>query len=111
MRNLIWVAADEEEMTEVWRKRDYYRKRDVPTEVLDASALQVLEPNLRKGMMGGLLVPEDGVLYPPCAARFLIERAQGSGAKLQKWDLTLSGSGEGSVQFHRRYEDVSPSSL
>ena len=41
-----------------------------------------LEPNLRAGMAGGLLVPEDGVLYPPCAARFLMERAQASGAKL-----------------------------
>ena len=37
--------------------------------MLDAQALKRLEPNLREGMMGGLLVPEDGVLYPPCAAR------------------------------------------
>jgi glycine/D-amino acid oxidase-like deaminating enzyme len=78
----IWVAADEEEMLEVRRKRDYYAKRGVPTEVLDPQALQCLEPNLRPGMAGGLLVAEDGVLYPPCAARFLMERAQGRGAKL-----------------------------
>jgi len=94
----IWVAADEEEMTEVWRKRDYYGKREVPTEVLDASALEALEPNLRKGIMGGLLVPDDGVLYPPCAARFLIERAQGSGAKLHLGSYVVR-VGEGSVQF------------
>jgi glycine/D-amino acid oxidase-like deaminating enzyme len=79
----IWVAADEEEMTEVHRKRAYYGARGVPTEVLDAKALQNLEPNLRSGMAGGLLVPEDGVLYPPCAARFLMERAQAGGAKLR----------------------------
>jgi len=78
----IWVAADQEEMTEVRRKRDYYGQRDVPTEVLDSQALQQLEPNLRPGLAGGLLVPEDAVLYPPCAARFLIERAQQRGAKL-----------------------------
>jgi glycine/D-amino acid oxidase-like deaminating enzyme len=77
----IWVAADQEEMIEVQRKRDYYSQRGVPTEVLDAKALQSLEPNLRPGM-GGLLVPEDGVLYPPSAALFLMERAQGRGAKL-----------------------------
>jgi len=78
----IWVAADEEEMTEVRRKRGYYGQRDVPTEVLDSQALQHLEPNLRPGLAGGLLVPEDAVLYPPCAARFLIESAQKRGAKL-----------------------------
>jgi len=78
----IWVAADEEEMLEVRRKRDYYGKRRVPTDVLDPPALYRLEPNLRPGMAGGLLVPEDGVLYPPCAARFLMERAQKRGAKL-----------------------------
>jgi glycine/D-amino acid oxidase-like deaminating enzyme len=78
----IWVAADEEEMIEVRRKRDYHSKRRVPTDVLDPQALYRLEPNLRPGMAGGLLVPEDGVLYPPCAARFLMERAQKRGAKL-----------------------------
>jgi len=78
----IWVATDDEEMAEVWRKQKYYTHRGVPAEVLDAKALKELEPNLRDGMAGGLLVPEDGVLYPPCAARFLVERAQQRGAKL-----------------------------
>jgi glycine/D-amino acid oxidase-like deaminating enzyme len=78
----IWVAADEEEMIEVRRKRDYYGQRHVPTEVLDAATLRRLEPNLRPGLAGGLLVTEDAVLYPPCAARFLIDRAQKRGAKL-----------------------------
>src|SRR5215475_6423145 len=79
----IWVAADDEEMAEVWRKHDYYSKRGVPTQVLDAAALSRHEPNLREGMCGGLLVPEDAVLYPPCAARFLMERAQERGARLR----------------------------
>jgi D-hydroxyproline dehydrogenase subunit beta len=78
----IWVAADEEEMIEVHRKRACYGDRGVPTKVLDAKELRSLEPNLRSGMAGGLLVPEDGVLYPPCAALFLMERAQARGAKL-----------------------------
>jgi glycine/D-amino acid oxidase-like deaminating enzyme len=79
----IWVAADEEERIEVRRRQSFYSKRGVPTEVLDTKALQSAEPNLRPGMIGGLLVPEDGVLYPPCAARFLVERAQEQGAKLR----------------------------
>ena len=78
----IWVAADEEEMVEVRRKENYYGQRGVPTEVLDPETLERLEPNLRKGMAGGLLVSEDAVLYPPCAARVLVERAQAAGAKV-----------------------------
>ncbi len=79
----IWVAADEEEMAEVRRKHSYYLERGVPTTVLDAPALQRLEANLRDGIAGGLLVAEDAVLYPPCAARFLMERAQKHGAELR----------------------------
>src|ERR1700689_5347213 len=67
----IWVAADEEEMAEVRRKNDYYAHRGVPTTVLDSRALRQLEPNLREGLAGGLLVAEDAVGYPPGAARFL----------------------------------------
>lgn len=78
----IWVAADSEEMEAVHRKQAYYSSRGVPGEVLDSAALRQLEPNLRDGMAGGLLVVEDSVLYPPCAARFLLQRAQSRGAKL-----------------------------
>jgi glycine/D-amino acid oxidase-like deaminating enzyme len=79
----IWVAADHEEMDAVSRKREFYAKRDVPSEVIDAGRLKQLEPNLRDGLAGGLLVPEDGVLYPPCAALFLIQKAQQQGAILK----------------------------
>ncbi len=79
----IWVAADDEEMQEVQRKRGFYGDRGVPTHIIDARGLGDIEPNLRDGMKGGLLVVEDGVLYPPCAARFLAERAQQRGATLR----------------------------
>ena len=94
----IWVAADEEEMTEVRRKHDYYARRGVPVEVIDSQVLERLEPNLRPGMAGGLLVPEDGVLYPPCAARFLMERAQKRGAKLHL-GVSVSQIGQGRVRL------------
>jgi D-hydroxyproline dehydrogenase subunit beta len=94
----IWVAADEEEMTEIRRKHDYYARRGVPVEVIDSQVLERLEPNLRPGMAGGLLVPEDGVLYPPCAARFLMEHAQKSGAKLHL-GVSVSQIGQGRVRL------------
>lgn len=79
----IWVAADDEEMAEVFRKRDYYKQRGVAVDVLDHNQLREAEPNLREGLAGGLLVAGDGVLYPPCGARFLMTRAQQRGAKLK----------------------------
>ena len=69
-------------MAEVLRKQRFYRDRDVPTEILDAQSLAEAEPNLRPGLAGGLLVVEDGVVYPPCVAGFLIEEAQASGLEV-----------------------------
>ena len=79
----IWVAADDEEMREVRRKESYYGARNTPTQVLDLSALHEAEPNLRDGLAGGLLVPEDAVVYPPCAAGYFMRSAQSAGAELR----------------------------
>ena len=78
----IWVAASEEEMDEVRRKKEFYDARGVPAEVLDEKALREAEPNLREGLGGALRVPSDAVIYAPCAARFLMERAQARGTEL-----------------------------
>src|SRR5579872_2293075 len=72
----LWVAADDKEMAEVHRKKEYYSQRTVRVEVLDGKALRKVEPNLRPGLAGGLRVPDDGVVYPPCAARFLLDEAR-----------------------------------
>ncbi len=93
----IWVAADDEEMAEVRRKHGYYAQRGVPVQILSPEELEKLEPNLRTGMAGGLRVAEDGVLYPPCAARFLLERAQSHGAKLYSGSQVLE-IGKGRVR-------------
>ncbi len=79
----LWVAADDEEMEEVRRKRDFYEARGVPVEVLDADGLAEAEPNLRPGLAGGLRVPRDGVVYPPCAALHFLRQAQAHGAELR----------------------------
>jgi len=68
----IWVAADEEEMAEVHRKKRLYDGISVRTEVLGAKELAEAEPHLRPGLAGGLLVPDDATVYPPCAARHFL---------------------------------------
>jgi glycine/D-amino acid oxidase-like deaminating enzyme len=71
----LWIAADDDEMVEVRRKLSYYGERGVAVEELDGKALAEAEPSLRPGLAGALRIPEDAVSYPPCAARFLLERA------------------------------------
>src|SRR5690349_5263684 len=78
----IWVAADDDEMQEVFRKQKFYSERGVAVEVLDAQALYEAEPNLRRGLAGGLRVPGDSVIYPPCAAQVFVDRAIKRGAQL-----------------------------
>ena len=91
----IWVAADEEEMDEVRRKVQFYQTRGVAVQILSAEALAEAEPNLRQGLAGGLLVPGDGVVYPPCAARYLLEQAQALGAQLRCGQPAVALSNEG----------------
>src|SRR5215472_11376271 len=67
----LWVAADAEEMDEVHRKRRFYEERAIPVEALDAKQLAEAEPNLRPGLVGGLLMQNDAVCYPPCATQYL----------------------------------------
>jgi len=78
----LWVAVDDEEMHEVRRKQEYYASRGVAVEVLDARGVAEAEPNLRPGLAGGLRVPGDSVVYPPCVARSLLEQAKAKGAVL-----------------------------
>ncbi len=79
----LWAAADEEEMAEVHRKAHYYRERGIEVEVIEGSNLREMEPRLRAGLAGGLRVPGDSVVYPPCAARWMTERAREAGAEVR----------------------------
>jgi glycine/D-amino acid oxidase-like deaminating enzyme len=78
----LWVATDENEMAEVRRKFDYYRERGVNVEILDSQQVREAEPHLRAPLAGGLRVPGDSVIYPPCATGFLLQRARHLGARV-----------------------------
>jgi glycine/D-amino acid oxidase-like deaminating enzyme len=78
----LWVAAAEEEMAEVRRKFNYYRERGVNAEILDSQQVRDAEPHLRAPLAGGLRVPGDSVVYPPCAAGFLLQSARDLGARV-----------------------------
>jgi glycine/D-amino acid oxidase-like deaminating enzyme len=81
-RGTIWVAADDEEMAQVDARQALYEANGVDASVLTAEALTHKEPNLRRGLAGGLLVPGDSVVYPPAAAGFYLTEARRLGAEL-----------------------------
>jgi glycine/D-amino acid oxidase-like deaminating enzyme len=99
----LWIAAEEKETETLRRKAALYRSQGLEAEILSVPELMGLEPNLRPGLAGALLVPGDRVLYPPNAARWLLERARDLGAQVREGcaaasidarGATLAGSGE-----------------
>lgn len=87
----VWVAGDEEELCGTSPKQAAYLAAGREAEVIDAGALARLEPELRRGLSGGLRVPGDGVVYAPVVSQFLLER---SGAALVRARATELDEGE-----------------
>jgi D-hydroxyproline dehydrogenase subunit beta len=80
----VWVAEDHSQLEAVREKQAVYASVGVTSEILDERALHEVEPNLRPGLAGGLLVPGDGVIYPPSAAVGLLEIARARGATVRE---------------------------
>ncbi len=94
----LWVAADDEEMAEVARKGRFFAEQGVAADVLDSADLLRAEPNLRPGLLGGLRIPGDSVVYPPCAAAALLDEAVALGATV-KLGVPVAAIGEGAVRL------------
>ncbi len=76
-RGTIWVARADAEMTAARRRRERLAVAGVEASLLDARALAEAEPRLAPGMLGGLYVPGDRILYPPAAAASLLRSTGG----------------------------------
>jgi glycine/D-amino acid oxidase-like deaminating enzyme len=94
----LWIATDEEEMDEVRRKQVLYASVGVGSEILDSRALAEAEPHLRRPLAGALRVSSDAVLYPPCAAGYLLRDAVRMGARLLAPHRVVA-AGKGHVQL------------
>ncbi|HSJ64070.1 MAG TPA: FAD-dependent oxidoreductase, partial [Gemmatimonadaceae bacterium] len=80
----LWLAECEDELEAVRAKGAVYAAAGVRAEVLDGDALASAEPELREGLAGALLVPDDCVVYPPAAARWLLREASALGAEVRE---------------------------
>lgn len=78
----VWVAEDETQLDAVRAKQRLYNDHGIAAELLDPETLHEAEPNLRRGLAGGLLVPSDGVIYPPAATIALLALARGLGVEV-----------------------------
>ena len=83
-RGTLWIASSDAEMEAARIKGELYRSRGIAAELLDARELSIHEPHLRPGLAGALFVPDDSVLYPPAAARYLAHAACLVGAAIQE---------------------------
>lgn len=103
----LWIAAHPDEMSAVTAKQGVYAAAGVRTEVLDSQALAEAEPNLRPGLSGALLVPDDRVLYPPNAARWFVEQAVSRGAELRTGTrVTAIGAHTVTVSCNGTFETI-----
>ncbi len=71
----LWVAADDEEYDLAHKRRDSLASENIACDMLDAQQLREAEPELREGFRGGMIVPDDAVVYAPAAASWLIADA------------------------------------
>lgn len=104
----LWIAADEQEMAEVHAKKTTYNAIGVRADILDEAQVAAEEPNLRRGLAGGLLVPDDAVIYPPAASDWLLQQALAHGATLLQGAAAVSAArgtlhlGDGTVLHSER---------
>ncbi len=78
----IWVAETDDEAAMVPAKVARYRARGVAAEVVSGEQLTELEPQLRSGLAGGLLLPGDRVMYPPVVTAWFLDRVRDLGGEV-----------------------------
>lgn len=89
----LWVASDQEELAVARQKAARLSAAGVRAELLDAGGVARLEPKLRPGLAGGLLVPDDSIVLPPEAAKWMLAQSGIVGAKLMTGSVQAIESG------------------
>lgn len=105
VRGTLWLAEGSGELAAAAAKREVYARHGVAASLVDETELARMEPHLRRGLAGGLYVPDDAVLYPPAAARWLLARAAELGARVLPW-CAAEEIGPGWVRVRERNGSV-----
>jgi len=78
----LWVAEDADQLELAREKQTAYVAAGTEASLVEGDELRRLEPELRPGLAGGMLVPGDGVVYPPALARWLAGEARAGGVSV-----------------------------
>jgi D-hydroxyproline dehydrogenase subunit beta len=70
----LWVAADDEEYELAQTRQQALERAGVACSLLDGQQVREAEPALREGLRGGMLLPDDAVVYAPAASAWLLRR-------------------------------------
>lgn len=73
----LWVAEDEHQLHEA-----QLRAQRLAAETISGDRLRQIEPALRPGLAGGVLVAGDSVVYPPAVASYLASQLALAGGAL-----------------------------
>jgi glycine/D-amino acid oxidase-like deaminating enzyme len=68
----LWVAVDDEEYELAQTRQQALAQAGVACSLLDAQQVREAEPELREGLRGGMMLPDDAVVYAPAAASWLL---------------------------------------
>ncbi|MEZ5308136.1 MAG: FAD-dependent oxidoreductase [Pyrinomonadaceae bacterium] len=93
-RGTLWIACDDEDLGNAEARRDGYERNGVSSRLLTPDELYSLEPNLRSGLAGALLVPNDSVVYQPAATEWFVKNAKG----IAYYNEEITGHENGSLK-------------
>ncbi|TAM32040.1 MAG: FAD-dependent oxidoreductase [Paraburkholderia sp.] len=68
----LWVATDDDEYAYAQTRQQSLARDGVACAMLDEQALRAAEPALREDLRGAMIVPDDGVVYAPAVAAWLL---------------------------------------
>ena len=92
---LVMIALDEDQMEEVRKLHEMGQRNGVRTEVCDRVRILEIEPDMGEGVIGGLWVPDSGMVCPYNLVMALAENSARNGVEFRTSTQALSVQRDG----------------
>ncbi len=94
----VWVAETDQDLQVAERRHRFFQDKGIRSELWDSERLRQEEPQLRAGLPGGLLVPDDLVVTAAPVARWLLDKVRSSGGTVRD-HTPVRGLARGQVEL------------